>query len=115
MPQRAIIRETVQFWERRRLLYNAVLASIVLLGFALAWPRSAEWVHRNALPTFVESALLANLAYCAAYVVEWLFHFTRYRDTWKRWRTALFVVGVLLASGLAVIIVGIIWVGPMSN
>ena len=114
MPQRAITGETVHFWERRRLLYNAVLASIVLLGFLLAWPRSAEF-RRPALPAFVESALLANVAYCAAYVVELLFYFSRYRDSWQRWRTALFVAGVFLASALAVITVGVIWLGPMSN
>jgi hypothetical protein len=112
---RAITRETILFWEYRRVIYKAVLTSIVLIGFVFAWPRSAEWFHRPALPTFVESALLANLAYCAAYVVELMCYFTRYRDRWQRWRTALFVAGVLLASVLAIITVGVIWLGPMSN
>jgi hypothetical protein len=110
-----MIREMVLYWERRRLLYNAVLASIVLLGFVLAWPRSAEWFSRPALTVFVESALLANLAYCAAYVVELLFQFSRFHDSWQRWRTVMFFAGVLLASALTVITVGVIWLGPMSN
>lgn len=113
--QRTIAGDPVGFWERHRLIYNAVLAFIVLLGFALAWPRSAKWLHRPALPTFVEWALLANLAYCSAYLMELLFHFSSNRDRWQHWRKALFVAGVLLASGLAVICVGVIWIGPMSN
>ena len=112
---RASTQSAVCFWERGRLLYNAVLASIVLVGFVLAWPRSAEWFRPPALSTLVQSALLANLAYCAAYFVELLVHFSRYHDKWRRWRWVLFIAGVLFASGLAVVTVGVIWLGPMSN
>ena len=114
------MRDAVKFWERKRLIYNAVLACIVLAGFILAWPKSADWFSRPALRTLVEAALLANVAYCAAYAVELLFHITGYRknwqrESWQRWRVALLMVGGLIASWVAIIIVGVLSIGSLSN
>ncbi|HMC26631.1 MAG TPA: hypothetical protein VKM56_02430, partial [Verrucomicrobiae bacterium] len=64
IPSRTVIAEAVRFWERRRLVYNAALALIVLSAFALEWPSSRQWLNNRAFLTFVESAVIANLLYC---------------------------------------------------
>ncbi len=115
MTSRSCSREVIQYWERRRLIYNAVLALIVVAGFALAWPRSVSWFSAPALPALVQAAVLANAVYCAAYLVEWLFHLTRYRESWRRRRIILFVAGVGLAAFLAAAIVFVIALGPLDN
>ena len=111
----ATTREVIQYWERRRLIYNAVLSLIVVAGFALAWPRSLSWFSAPALPTLVQAAVLANVVYCAAYVVEWLLHLTPYREAWRRRRFLLFIAGVGLASFLTSAVVFVIVLGPLDN
>jgi uncharacterized membrane protein len=107
--------EVIQYWERRRLIYNAVLALIVVAAFALAWPRSLSWFSAPALPALVQAAVLANVVYCAAYVVEWLFHLTPYRESWRRRRILLFIAGVGLAAFLTCAVVFVIVLGPLDN
>lgn len=108
-------RDAIQYWERRRVIYNAVLACIVVAGFVLAWPASVFWFSRPALPVFLQAAVLANVVYCAAYVVEWLFQLSPYRDSWRRRRVVLFLAGVGLASFLAAAIVFVIALGPLDK
>ena len=108
-------REAVQYWERRRIIYNAVLACIVVAGFVLAWPTSVSWFGPPALPVFLQAAVLANVVYCVAYLVEWLFQLSPYRESWRRRRVVLFAAGVGLASFLAAAIVFVIALGPLDN
>src|SRR6266540_6973833 len=46
-------RDAIQYWERRRIIYNAVLACIVVAGFVVAWPASLTWFSRPALPALL--------------------------------------------------------------
>src|SRR6266498_834678 len=108
-------RDAIQYWERRRIIYNAVLACIVVAGFVVAWPASLTWFSRPALPALLQSAVAANLLYCAAYGVEWLFQLSPYRESWPRRRIFLFVAGVGFASFLAGAMVVVIKLGPLDN
>ena len=80
MPFRTVTAEAVRFWERRRLVYNGALAAILLSAFTIEWPRSREWLGKPCFPTFVESAVIANLLYCTAYLAEFLAGRLRYSD-----------------------------------
>jgi uncharacterized membrane protein len=110
-----IARDAIQYWERRRILYNAVLACIVVAGFVLTWPISASWFSRPALPALLQSAVAANVLYCAAYLVEWLFQLSPYRESWRRRRIFLFIAGVGLASFLAAVVTFVIALGPLDK
>jgi hypothetical protein len=108
-------REAILYWERRRIVYNAVLACIVAAGFALAWPTSLSWFSPPALPALIQAAILANVVYCAAYLAEWLFHLSPYGEAWRRRRIVLFAAGVGLASFLATAVVFVLALGPLDN
>lgn len=114
-PLQNCVRDAAQYWERRRLAYNGVLATIVLLALAWKWPYSKSWFGPPVSSTLVEAAIIANILYCAAYFAEVGIRFTPFVDRWHRWRSAAFIVGLLMASGLALMIVGVIAIGPMSN
>ena len=43
-------------------------------------------------------AVLANVAYCAAYVVDIFAQVSGYRELWQKYRWLLFVVGLLFAG-----------------
>jgi hypothetical protein len=95
---REVITDAIWYWEPRRIGYNVVLAGIVLGWIVLTWPhfRSAfNWP--SVLAVFV-LAVLANVCYCAAYVVDVLVQYSAFRDLWRRGRWALWLIGVAFAA-----------------
>ena len=46
-------------------------------------------------------AALANVCYCAAYFVDLPLQYSSFRAAWLRWRFALWLAGMLLATALA--------------
>ena len=62
--------DAIRYWELRRIAYNAILAAVVLIYFALDYPASkAALTVDRALVIFM-LAVLANVAYCAAYIPD---------------------------------------------
>ena len=98
---RAILTDAIGYWERLRLPYNGVLAGVV--GYCLL-PRLLNPGGLDggiiALELFL-CAVLANVAYTTAYLVDVPVQLSGYRDRWRRWRIGLFVVGTAFATGLA--------------
>ena len=45
-------------------------------------------------------AVLANVAYCAAYLPDLVLQFSTFRDGWLRWRWSLLTLGILFAGAL---------------
>ena len=98
---REILTNAIRFWEWRRLFYNLVLAAVVLLDFSRLFPASKRALEFHALLTLFLLAVLANAAYCAAYLVELLVQFSEFRAPWRRWRIALWLLGAAFAAVLA--------------
>jgi hypothetical protein len=92
--------DAIRYWEHRRLAYNAVLATIVVVYFRLAYPASKQAVSVDLTLGLFELAVLANVAYCAAYVVDIFAQASGYRDQWRKYRWILFTVGMLFAGVL---------------
>ena len=95
-----VVDEALCYWEPRRVLYNLVLAGVV------AAHRVAEWavngtVPRWDLPFFITLAVLANVAYCAVYVLELSFQLVGLRRMWVHWRWVLLAHGILFAAVVA--------------
>lgn len=116
VPFRAILTGALRYWEPRRLLYNAVLFVVVLTCFALGWPISKRVLNFDSMLVLFVFAVLANVAYCAAYIAEVLLQFSAYRDHWVRRRWMLLLLGILFASAVTYILVsGMFGVGPNAN
>ena len=90
--------DAIRYWEPRRIPYNAVLALIVIAVFVLNLPRSLDRVTVELAEILFVLAVLANVAYCSAYVVDVAAQSSAFRATWRRYRWALFAVGLLFAS-----------------
>jgi len=91
----------LRYWEPRRLIYNAVLALVVVGQFILAWPGSQEKVSVDLVLGLFILAVLANVAYCAAYVADVLVQFSGLDSAWRRGRLALLIVGTAFAASIA--------------
>jgi hypothetical protein len=92
------VTDAIRYWEPRRLLYNALLAAIVLVYFGIAYPASKQFLAVDSILWIVLLAVLANVAYCAAYIVDVFAQLSSYRDVWRSYRWVLLSVGLLFAG-----------------
>jgi len=86
----------IRFWERRRLLYNAILATVVLLWVVLTWPHFRPALTLGSLEAFMVLGLAANLCYCASYLAEIFVQLVSIASR-QRFRWALFILGTIFA------------------
>ena len=93
-----MLTDAIRYWEPRRIVYNAILAAVVVTPFVLHWPESRSAVSLDLLQRFFILAVLANVAYCAAYVVDIAVQSSAFRASWKSYRWVLFLIGVVFAS-----------------
>lgn len=88
----------IRYWEPRRVLYNLVLALVVLGHFAARWPASRSVLSLDLVLAVFLLAVLANVAYCAAYVVDVFLQFSELETALTRGRLAVLVVGTAFAG-----------------
>jgi len=95
-----LITDAIRYWEPRRLVYNGVLAAVVMVHVWPALPSrwNGEWLP--AIAALLVLAVAANVAYCAAYPVDVFLQCSDFRETWRRYRWGLFVLGLLVAAAL---------------
>lgn len=90
----------LRWWEPRRLIYNGALALVVLGHLVLAWPGSREKVTFDLVLGLFVLAVLANIAYCAAYLPDMFVQFSGLDAAWRRGRVVLLIVGTAFAATL---------------
>ena len=88
----------ISYWEIRRIIYNGVLAVIVLGYFVANLPTSMERITPDAIFALFILAVLANIAYCAAYIADIVAQMSGFRDLWLRLRWIVFLIGLAFAS-----------------
>ncbi len=96
-PFRALLADAIRFWEPRRIFYNLVLFIVVVAWLMLTWPHFRPAFTLTSLLFLVIMALLANVCYCAAYLVDLPMQPSALCAVWRRWRLALWLLGTLLA------------------
>ena len=92
------VAKALRFWERRRLVYNAILALVVIGNFVFAWPASRLSLSVNLFLGLFVLAVLANVAYCAAYLPDIFVQFSGLDAAVRGTRTVLFVIGTAFAA-----------------
>lgn len=97
---REALSEAIRYWEPRRLLYNMMQLIVAIAIFALNLPGSLARLNVGFAVFFFGLAVLANVAYCACYLVDVVAQLTAFRTTWLRYRWVLFLIGTLFASAL---------------
>jgi len=95
---KSYLTNALSYWEIRRIIYNAVLAAIVIGYFIANLPASLELITPDAIFALFILAVLANIAYCAAYLVDVFAQMSGFRDLWLRLRWILFLIGLAFAS-----------------
>ncbi|MDG1896859.1 MAG: hypothetical protein P8J37_18290 [Fuerstiella sp.] len=95
------VSEAISYWERKRIVYNIVLACLVLTcwGEDMLLGGPAQSLGNGIV--LLTLAGIANVLYCFAYPVDFAFQITPLKAVWQRHRLMLFTSGLLLASALA--------------
>ena len=90
--------DAIAFWEPRRIIYNLVLALVVIIYFVAGYPASKAVLSLDfALGLFL-LAVVANVAYCAAYLADVFVQVSGFREIWQRSRWVLFAIGTTFAA-----------------
>lgn len=95
------VADALKYWEPRRVIYNAVLAAVVLGHVFAGWPESRARLSVNVLLGFFFLAVLANVCYCAVYIVDFFVQFSGLRGAWAKGRVGVLTVGTIFAAIIA--------------
>jgi cobalamin synthase len=96
-----LLSDAVRYWEPRRIGYNGILALVVLGWVVFTWPHFRSALTWNSLLVLCVLAVLANICYCAAYLVDVPAQYTSYAQFWRGRRWVLWLAGVLFAALIA--------------
>jgi hypothetical protein len=99
-PFREYVTAAIRYWEPRRVVYNIVLAAVVGTYYVVAQPASKHALTTDTILVLFLLAVLANVAYCAAYLVDVFAQMSNFRELWMSARWIVFVVGVAFAAVL---------------
>ena len=92
-----VLSDSIRYWEARRLLYNLALTTLAIAWVVLTWPHfQPAFTLESGLKVLV-LATLANLCYCAVYLVEIPMQESTLSAVWRRWRWTLWLGGTLFA------------------
>jgi hypothetical protein len=95
---RAYTTDAIKFWEPRRIVYNLTLTAIVVVYFAIGYPGSRTVISVDFCLGLFLLAVVANVAYCAAYIADIFAQASGFREVWQRYRNILFVIGTAFAG-----------------
>jgi hypothetical protein len=95
------VTDAIRYWEPRRIIYNGALVAVVVAYFVVYRSHAIATFSVDSLLMLFLLAVLANVAYCAVYVVDLVWQVSGFRDGWRRRRWILLLVGVLFAAILA--------------
>ncbi len=98
---RDVLHDAIRYWEGRRLAYNLALAVLVSTWVLLTWPHFRPALTFESLSKLLILPALANLCYCAAYLVDLPVQQSSFGITWRRRRWVLWLLGTLFALLIA--------------
>jgi hypothetical protein len=89
--------DATRFWEPRRVVYNVVLTAVVVVWLVATWPHFRVALTLSSLLPLAILALLANVCYCAVYLVDIPMQRSALSAIWEHRRWVLWLLGTLLA------------------
>ena len=104
MPEgsfRGLMKDAVRYWEVRRVIYNAALFAVCVVWLVATWPHFRPAFAWWAVPPMAFLALVANICYSAAYLVDIPMQQSSMGKVWRNRRWGLWVAGTVFAIVLA--------------
>ncbi|KZC23200.1 hypothetical protein RHOFW104T7_15120 [Rhodanobacter thiooxydans] len=96
-----ILGDAIRYWEVRRIAYNMALVLVAAGWVVMGWPAVLAGLRFQSVLALFVLAVLANVCYCAAYLVDIPAQYSPFHAAWRHGRGALWLVGTLFAMTLA--------------
>ncbi|MEO6054833.1 MAG: hypothetical protein ABIP97_12550 [Chthoniobacterales bacterium] len=93
-----LVSNAIRYWEPRRIIYNLVLALIVIGYFLAGLPDSMQRISVNGVLVVFILAVISNACYCAIYIPDIFAQISQFQALWQKIRWIPFWVGVVFAS-----------------
>src|SRR5437016_5368217 len=87
------IAEALRYWEPRRLFYNGIMAVVVIGRIATNWKHDRAALSFDLLLFLFLLAVLANVCFCAVYVVDLFVRFSGLEAAWEKGRVVVLLIG----------------------
>jgi len=97
----AAVNDAARFWEPRRLIYNAVLVVATVSWLLATWPHFRPALKMSTFVLLAILAMLANLCYSAAYLLDVPLQLSSLNAFWRHRRWTLWLAGTVFAVALA--------------
>ena len=94
---RELFTASARFWELRRIAYNFLLSLVAVVWVVATWPHFRPVFAMVPLLQFAGLALLANVCYSSAYLLEFSLQVSPLQNSLPRLRRGLWMLGTLLA------------------
>ena len=98
---RESLTNAIRYWEKMRIVYNAILLLVVAGTFAWNYSAAKSQLSVNLFLGLILLAVLENVAYCTAYIVDVVVQMSGFRERWARYRWVLFSIGAVFAAIVA--------------
>lgn len=98
---RGRITDALNFWERARIAFNAVLLAVTLAWLQLGTPEGLTAVRPLGWLWLFVLGGAANVFYCVAYPVDLFVQNSAWGEKRFAWRAALWAIGTAFAVALA--------------
>jgi hypothetical protein len=95
---RESLTNSIRYWEKMRIAYNAVLILVVAGCFAWNYSAAGSKFSVNLILSMILCGILLNVAYCSAYIVDVLVQMSEFRESWAKSRWVLFSIVAMLAA-----------------
>jgi hypothetical protein len=105
-PVTPSIRDALSYWEPRRLAYNGALLVQACAWVVLTWPHFQPAFTLGNLGRVLILAGIANVCYCAAYLIDVPLQEAFGHTARRPWRFPVWLLGTLLA-----LLVAQYWIG----
>lgn len=100
------VTDSIRYWELRRIPYNLALTLLCVWWVVHTWPHFQPALTWFNLGRMIILAVIANVCYSSAYLVDFAMQGSDFAPAWRRWRWALWVAGTLFA-----LLVATYWIG----
>ena len=95
------VADALRYWEPRRVIFNAVLALVVAGHVMAGWPDVQQKLSANLFLGLFFLAVLANVCYCAVYLVDLFVQFSGLHAVWAKGRVVVLTIGTAFAAVIA--------------
>jgi len=95
---RESLTNAIRYWEKMRIVYNVILLLVAAGCFAWHYSAVGSKLSIDLFLSTILCAIVLNVLYCSAYIVDVLVQMSEFRERWAKFRWVPFSLGAIFAA-----------------